>query len=48
MAPFLGPENGPVLGTEKPEKRVHEVTKNNHLEVQFCGTNRDNDIEAAG
>jgi hypothetical protein len=39
MTPFLGPENGPVFRTEKPEKRVHEITKNNHLEVQFCGTN---------
>ena len=48
MTPFLGPENGPVFGTEKPEKRAHEVTKNNHLEVQFCGTKRHNDIEAAG
>ena len=48
MTPFWGPENGPVFGTEKPEKWVHEVTKNNHHEVQFCGTNRHNDIEAAG
>ena len=48
MAPFWGPENGPVFGTEKPEKWVHDVTKNNHLVVQFCGTIRHNDIEAAG
>ena len=48
MALFGGPENGPVLGAGKPEKRVHEVTKKNHLEVQFCGTNTHNDIEAAG
>ena len=48
MTPFWGPENGPVFGTEKPEKWVHEVTKNNHLEVQFCGTKIHNDIEAAG
>ena len=27
MTPFWGPENGPVFGTEKPEKRVHEITK---------------------
>ena len=39
MTPFLGPGNGPVFRTEKLEKRVHEITKNNHLEVQFCGTN---------
>ena len=48
MVPFLGPENGPVFGAEKPEKRVREVTKNTRLEVQFCGTNKHNDIEAAG
>ena len=48
MTSFLGPENGPVLGTEKPEKWVHEVTQNSHPEVQFCGTNGHNDIEAAG
>ena len=48
MAPFWGPENGPVFGTEKPEKWVHETSKPNHPEVQFCGTNRHNGIEAAG
>ena len=48
MAPFWGPENGPVFGTEKPEKWVHEATKPNHPEVQFCGTNRHSGIEAAG
>ena len=48
MTPFWGPENGPVFGAEKPEKRVHEVTKNNRLEVQLCGINKHNDIEAAG
>ena len=45
---FGGPENGPVFGTEKPEKWVHETTKPNHPEVQFCGTNRHSGIEAAG
>ena len=48
MTPFLGPENGPVLGAEKPEKWVHEVTQNNRLEVQLCGINKHNDIEEAG
>jgi hypothetical protein len=48
MTPFWGPESGPVLGTEKPEKWVHETTKPNHPEVQFCGTNKHSGIEASG
>ena len=35
MTPFLGPENGPIFGSEKPEKRVHEITKTITLRFSF-------------
>ncbi len=35
MTPFLGPENGPIFGSKKPERRVHEITKTITLRSSF-------------